>query len=230
MKLLKYLLALAAIALLPSLAHAQSWKDRIRQGAGVVREGAGIVKDGAETVGRRIEESAESTVDLLSNEATPEETRAELDAMATATLDRLLAERPEASDLFTQSAGFAVFDTRKLTLAGVSAGAGRGVAVSRDIPVPVYMNMGTAGLGLSFGIGGFETQVVILFESKERFDEFITYGYDATAEAGSMFGDDKASVETRWIDGRAMFYLTDQGWKVSASAAGTKYWLDPNLN
>ena len=55
-------------------------------------------------------------------------------------------------------------------------------------------------------------------------------GYDATAEAGTMFGEDKAELGVRFVDGRAIFVLTKQGWKVSATAAGTEYWADQNLN
>ena len=56
------------------------------------------------------------------------------------------------------------------------------------------MNMATAGVGMSLGLGGFETQVVILFEDAWDFDEFVSMGYDATAEAGSMFGDAKSDI------------------------------------
>ena len=92
------------------------------------------------------------------------------------------------------------------------------------------MNMATAGVGMSLGLGGFETQVAILFQDEWDFDEFVTLGYDATAEAGSMFGDEKAEIGVRFVDGRAIFVLTKQGWKVSATAAGTRYWADANLN
>jgi hypothetical protein len=45
-----------------------------------------------------------------------------------------------------------------------------------------------------------------------------------------MFGDDKADQTVRFIDGRSVFVLTNKGWIVSASVAGTKYWADPDLN
>ena len=92
------------------------------------------------------------------------------------------------------------------------------------------MNMGTAGVGMSLGIGGFETQIAILFKDAWDFSEFVTSGYDATAEAGSMFGEEKAELGIRFVDGRAIFVMTKQGWKVSATAAGTRYWVDENLN
>ena len=211
--------------------HAQSLRERMQQGVSKVQQGASEVQKGVAGATGRIEESVDSSVDLMTNEPTPQETRDKLDAMAEETLARLFVEHPEAADLFELSAGYAVFDTRKLVLFGLAAGAGRGVAVSRtDDERRIYMNMGTAGVGMSLGLGGFETQVAIFFEDEWYFDEFVTMGYDATAEAGSMFGAEKAEVGVRFVDGRAIFLLTKQGWKVSATAAGTKYWADGNLN
>jgi lipid-binding SYLF domain-containing protein len=220
----------ARLALLTALsialavtAQAQSLRERMQQGALEVQKGVTGITG-------RIEESVDSSVDLMTNEPTPQETRDKLDAIADETLARLFAEQPEAADLFELSAGYAVFDTRKLVLFGLAAGAGRGVAVSRTDDERLYMNMGTAGVGMSLGLGGFETQVAILFKDERDFDEFVTMGYDATAEAGSMFGAEKAEIGVRFVDGRAIFVLTKQGWKVSATAAGTKYWADGNLN
>jgi hypothetical protein len=118
----------------------------------------------------------------MTDERTPQETRAKLDAMADETLARLFLEQPEAAELFVLSAGYAVFDTRKLVVFGLAAGAGRGVAVSHaDDARRIYMNMATGGVGMSLGLGGFETQVAILFKDVWDFDEFVAMGYDATA-------------------------------------------------
>ncbi len=250
---------------------AQSFRERL----GTAMTGAGKAVTGAT---QQVEDAVTSTTDLMVNEPTPEATRAKLDAMAAETLARLFAEQPGTIALFDQSAGYAVFDTRKMVLFGLAAGAGRGVAIARSRPVPVpvpdasadtaadtdadvpdadaefeaaqpenpmpvfeadpplpaerrvYMNMGTAGVGFSLGVGGFQTQVVMLFQDEWRFNEFITNGYDATADAGTMFGSEKAGLDLSFVDGRAIFFLTEQGWKVSATAAGTKYWVDANIN
>ncbi len=224
----------ASLLACTTMVNAQYLRDKLLQGADMMKEGASIagyaVVEGAGQVATQLEESVNSSVDLLTNEATPEETRAELDAMAKATFQRLLAEQPETASLIDRSVGAAVFDTRKLVIAGIAAGAGRGVAVARDERRPIYMVMGSGGLGLSLGVGGFETKVVILFESDADFDEFVTAGYDATADAGTMFGDEKTNLSMAFVEGRAIFYITDQGWKASATAAGTKYWIDPTLN
>jgi hypothetical protein len=267
---------LTMLSVMPAFAsQAQTLRERLEQGASRVQQGAAEVQKGVSGIADRIGASAESSVDLMTDEATPQATRDELDAMAAETLSRLFAEKPEAVALFEQSAGYAVFDTRELVLFGVAAGAARGVAASRsadmrpsdmppadlppadlppadlpptEMPSPemrsgdpsldtgrsdetrIYMNMATGGVGVSFGLGGFETQVVILFKDAWDFNEFVTQGYDATAEAGSMFGAQKAEFGVRFVDGRAIFHLTGQGWKVSATAAGTRYWIDQDLN
>jgi hypothetical protein len=264
--LIHRLALLTMLSVMPAVgSQAQTLRERLEQGASRVQQGAAEVQKGVSGIADRIGASAESSVDLMTDEATPQATRDELDAMAAETLSRLFAEKPEAVALFEQSAGYAVFDTRELVLFGVAAGAGRGVAVSRpadmrpsdlppaDLPptkmsspemrsgdpsldtvrsdeTRIYMNMATGGVGVSFGLGGFETQVVILFKDAWDFNEFVTQGYDATAEAGSMFGEQKAEFGVRFVDGRAIFHLTGQGWKVSATAAGTRYWIDQDLN
>ncbi len=211
------------VCLLAFGAQAQSLGDRLRQGADAVKEGAAGIAG-------RAEDTVSSTVDLFTDEATPQETRAALDATAAEILAQLFAEQPDALTLYALSAGHAVFDTRRLVIAGLAAGGGRGVAVPHDGSAPTYMNMGTAGVGLSFGIGGFDTQVVILFEDAASYRDFVANGYDATAEAGSMFGDQETTAGLRFVGGRAIFHLTDSGWKVSATATGTRYWPDPDLN
>ena len=75
--------------------------------------------------------------------------------MAGETLTRLFTEQPEAADLFELSAGYAVFDTRKLVLFGLAAGAGRGVAISRTGDERIYIDMGTADAGMTLGVGGY---------------------------------------------------------------------------
>ena len=217
------------------VAAAGTLDEAAREGMKRFQKGASAVGRGAAsavgTVVTTVDRNIEGSIDLFRNEATVEATRTELDAMAAATLGRLLDEQPAARDLYAMSAGYAVFDTRRLVVLGLAAGAGRGVAVSKTGAPPVYMNMGTAGVGFSFGVGGFETQVVMFFETEWDLSEFKRNGYDATAQAGAMFDHDKAeAVVAGFTNGRAIFFLTQRGWKVAATAAGTKYWRDADLN
>jgi hypothetical protein len=195
-----------------------------------VGEGAQAAGQGVARVGERIDESIRSTGKLLQDGDSPDAKRAELDAMAEEALSRLFAEQPGALELFLLSAGYAVFDSRKLVLVGLAAGGGRGVAVSRADGRRIYMNAGSAGVGFSLGVGGFESLEVILFETDWHFADFLRSGFDATAGAGAMAGEDRTDIGLRFVDGRAVYVLTDGGWKVSATAMGTKYWIDGDLN
>jgi hypothetical protein len=202
---------------------AQSLRDRLSNG---LNQAGTAVQNTA----RAVDQSVASAVQLAQGEATPEQTRATLDAMALATLQRLFAENPAAQAQFERSAGFAVFDTRRSTLLGITAGFGRGMAMARPPGVPTYMRMATGGVGFAFGIGGFESQVVFLFETPVDFEIFVRQGLDASAQAVAVAGDDKAEETLRFIDGRSIFVLGRKGWRVGATAAGTKYWPDPALN
>lgn len=219
-------LAIGAVFITQSVS-AQTLLDKIAKGA---EKGASAIGNTAQKAADTVGDSIDSTVELASDEETPELTRERMDAMAEEVLTRLFDENPDAQELFEISAGYAVFDARRSTLFLVSAGFGRGVAVSKFTEERTYMTMGTGGVGLAFGLGGFERQIVMMFEDEIGFDSFVTQGYDATAEAGTMFGDDKADETLRFVDGRSIFVLTNKGWKVSATAAGTKYWADADLN
>ncbi|WP_170399299.1 hypothetical protein [Ruegeria arenilitoris] len=227
-------LFLAAALSIGGPAFAEGVLDKIKKGA---ENAADAIGQGAEAVGDTVGKGAEavgdtvdSTADLVTNEATPEETRAKLDLMASEVLTQLLAENPEADELYGISAGYAVFDSRKVTVFPVSAGYGRGVAVSKDTGQHTYMNMGTGGVGAAVGIGGFETKFVILFETPADLQKFIEQGYDATAETGAMYGEDSGGETVRFTDGRSFFVLNKKGWRVSAGASGTKFWKSPELN
>lgn len=225
--------------------QAQKLWDKVKKGAEATGEAigsgaeavGGAVVSGAEAVGDVVSDGAtavgdaiDSTSELVSNEETPEQTRARLDAMADSILARLLAENAEAAALYEVSAGYAAFDSRQVTVFPFSAGYGRGVAIAPEDGARTYMNMGTGGVGAAVGIGGFATQFVILFENAAAFQSFITDGYDATAGAGTMSGTDSTDETARFVEGRSFFALSKKGWRVNANATGTKYWKSPELN
>lgn len=211
------------VAAMAGSAGAETLRDRLN--SGLNRAGTAV-----QNTARSVEQTVSSTVELARGEATPAETRAKLDAMADATLQRLFQENPAARAQFDQSAGYAVFDTRRSVLLGIAAGFGRGVAIRRPVAAPTYMRMATGGVGWAFGVGGFESQVVMLFETPVDFEIFVRQGLDASAEAVAVAGHDKTGETLRFIDGRSIFVLARNGWRVGATAAGTKYWPDPALN
>ena len=224
---MRLILAAAICVALPCTAYSEGLWSKVKKGASNAGEAIGNT---ATDVGNAVGDSIHSTTEMVSNEDTPELTRQRIGGVATETLNLLFSMNAEAKALYDLSFGYAVFNARQLTVVGATAGYGRGVAIAKETGARTYMKMGTGGVGLARGIGGFDRKIGILFEDDTLFHQFIDYGYDATAQAGSMFGDEKDSQEVRFVDGRSIFILTKKGWKVSASAVGTKYWKDAELN
>lgn len=189
----------------------------------------GKIGEGVANVTKQVGKTIESTADLIDEDGTPAEIRAEVDQIASTALQQAFAEMPELNSAFNESAGYAVFDSRQITM-GVAAGYGRGVAVSQTDSSRTYMRMGTGGVGLQLGLGGFATKVIILFETDVDFDRFVTDGYDAEAGGEAMVLDEKADESVQFTDGRSTFVLSDKGLMVNASVTGTKYWADEKLN
>lgn len=215
-------------------AHSESLLDKIQSGA---ESAVDAVAKGTESAGKVIEKGADAvddsldrTNELMRDEETPEQTREKLDAMERNVLAQLLSENKDALETLGSSAGYAVFDMRRVSIFPLTAGYGRGVAVSSDEGDRTYMQMGTGGVGAAFGIGGFESQFVIMFETPADFTRFVENGYDASADSGVMSGEDRSSETIQFTDGRSIFVLSKTGWRVNANATGTKYWPDEDLN
>jgi hypothetical protein len=83
---------------------------------------------------------------------------------------------------------------------------------------------------MNFGIGGFDNQIVILFEDGGDFTDFIEKGVDTSAQVGTMTGEKQNQLALRFTEGKAVFVLTKKGWKVAANLTGSRYWPDEELN
>jgi hypothetical protein len=219
---------------LPFSVHSEGLWNKVKKGASnagqAIENTANDVGNVASDVGNTVSDTIDSTAQMVSNEETPQLTRERIDGDAADILSQLFSENPDAKTLYDQSFGYAVFDARQVTVVGATAGYGRGVAVEKETGARTYMKMGTGGVGLAFGIGGFSRKFVILFKDSNLFYEFRDNGYDATAQAGTMFGDESETEKVQFINGLSIFVLTKKGWRVSATAAGTKYWKDAALN
>ena len=157
----------------------------------------------------------------------PEKKRAEIDAKAAEGLDELFAESPKATELYETAYGYAVFGNWKFAF-GISGGGGSGVAVNKGSGERTYMNMGTVGVGLGFG--GKKYQVIFFFENEKRFNGFVEKGWQADSSATAAAGTAAAEAGTGFVDGIAIFQITDAGLMAQADIAGTKYWKDKKLN
>ena len=156
-----------------------------------------------------------------------ESKRMRIDETAKESLDELLAKNAKAKMLFDNSYGWAVFDNLKLAF-GFSGGGGNGVAVAKASGDRTYMKMGTAGVG--FGLGANKYQVVFLFQDEGTFNNFVDSGWQADATASAVAGQAGAEAKTDFVNGLAVYQITDTGLMAHADIACTKYWKNKKLN
>jgi len=156
-----------------------------------------------------------------------ESKRMKLDETAEEALQALFTENAKAKELYDNSYGWAVFDNLKLAF-GFSGGGGNGVASVKETNKKTYMKMGTAGVG--FGLGANKYQVIFLFQDSQTYDNFVNKGWQADAGATASAGDNAAEVKTGFVNGIAIYQMTEKGLMANADIAGTKYWKNDKLN
>jgi lipid-binding SYLF domain-containing protein len=156
-----------------------------------------------------------------------ESKRMKIKETAQASLDEVLANNPKAKELWEQAYGWAAFDNLKLAF-GFSGGGGNGVAVNKKTGEHTFMKMGTVGVGL--GLGAKKYQVIFLFQDEQTFNNFVEKGWQADASAGAVAGGSGAGVATGFVNGIAVYQITDKGLMAAADVAGTKYWKADKLN
>ena len=146
---------------------------------------------------------------------------------AKASLNELFANNPKAKELYDRSYGWAAFSNLKLALV-FSGGGGNGVAVVKETGEKTFMKMGTAGVGLGLGVNKYD--VIFLFQDKQTFDNFVNKGWQADAGATVAAGKAAADVKTNFVNGLAIYQITEKGLMANADIAGTKYWKNDKLN
>jgi len=190
----------------------------------VVDETVVVVEEAGETV----EVVEETVIEEAEWKSMKQDSKAaKLDNTAEESLLTLFAENPKTRELYARSYGWAVFDNLKLAL-GVSGGGGNGVAVARATGEKTYMKMGTAGVGVGLGVKKY--QVVFFMQDSQTFDQFVDKGWQADAGAGAVAGKAGVEVMTDFVNGLAVYQLTESGLMANADIAGTKYWKNKKLN
>jgi lipid-binding SYLF domain-containing protein len=107
-------------------------------------------------------------------------------------------------------------------------GAGTGVAVDQRTGKHTYMRMATGGVGLGLGAQTFD--LVILFEGQGQIERFVQGGWDATTGAAAAAGQSGVSAASSFVDGIAVFQLTDKGLLAQADVSGARFWRVDELN
>ncbi len=187
-------------------------------------KGAGeAVSDTAGAVG----DDLKNTGEAIRGTKSPAEKRAEIDRSAKAGLDQLFAKNQAAKKLYDVSYGYAVFDTKKMSFM-ITTGFGAGVAVEKASGKRTYMKMATGGVNVGAGAQYFK--LIFLFEDRASFRRFVDIGFEATGQASGVAGKDSIQTEARFVEGMAIYQVTEAGIMFAANLTGTKYWKDDDLN
>ena len=156
-----------------------------------------------------------------------ESKRLKINEMADAALETVMNGNWKAEELFETAYGWAAFDNLKIAFL-LSGGGGNGMAIRKESGERTYMKMGTAGIGL--GIGGQSYQVIFFFQDERTFHNFVEKGWKADASAQAAAGKDGVNATTGFVNGVAVWQITDKGLMASADISGTKYWKNKKLN
>jgi lipid-binding SYLF domain-containing protein len=152
--------------------------------------------------------------------------------MEKATLQRLYQEDSVTQEKIKKAPGYACFANGNVNIILVSAGGGYGVVVDNSTGKRTYMKMALGGIGL--GIGVKDYRQVLIFHSKAAMENFVENGWtfgghaDAAAKAGDSGGE--MSGEGIIDSNIEVYAMTESGLALQATAAGTKYWQDKDLN
>jgi lipid-binding SYLF domain-containing protein len=152
--------------------------------------------------------------------------RQEILDMSKSTIDALRRDA-SAKSLIDSAYGTAVFDTTKGGFIVTGAG-GTGVAMRKNGGNPVYMHLGSGGVGLGAGLENYK--LVVLFENEDTYDRFVDGAWSAGASAQAAAGRDGAAAVARFVNGVAVYHLTDKGVIAQADVSGVKFWPSDKLN
>jgi lipid-binding SYLF domain-containing protein len=154
------------------------------------------------------------------------ERRQEIIDMSKSTIDALRKDE-SAKSLIDSAYGTAVFDTTKGGFIVTGAG-GTGVAMRKNGSNPVYMHLGAGGVGLGAGLENYK--LIVLFENEDTYKRFIDGAWTGGASAQAAAGRDGAAVVGKFVNGVAVYHVTDKGLIAQADVTGVKFWPSDKLN
>lgn len=153
--------------------------------------------------------------------------RQEIIDMSKATIETLRKADKSAAELIGSAYGQAVFDTTKGGFIVTGAG-GTGVAMRKNGGNPVFMHLGAGGVGLGAGLENYK--LIVLFENEDTYKDFIDGAWTAGASAQAAAGRDGAASVAKFVNGVAVYHVTDKGVIAQADVTGVKFWPSDKLN
>lgn len=164
---------------------------------------------------------------------TPAQKRQYTHDMRKDTLQELYRKKPETRNLIKNAQGYGVFSNINTQLMFFGAGNGFGVVTDNRTGKDTYMNMGEGGVGLGVGLKDFRE--VIIFNNRQKLNNFISSGWNVgttQASAEAKYKEEGASHagEANLDADIVVYQLTDKGISLRVNLGASKYWKNNELN
>ena len=161
-----------------------------------------------------------------------EEHRAAERTMARQTLEQLYNAHPRAREGVAKAAGYAVFSDVGFHIVYGGSEHGSGIAINNATKRETFMKMFEVEPGLGVGVAKF--RLVLIFETPQEFNRFVTSGWEAGAHVlaaakGKASGGAYAGAVTL-SSGVHMYQLTEEGLIAGISFTGGRFYPDKELN
>ena len=153
--------------------------------------------------------------------------------MANQSLEQLYAANPDAQTAVTIAAGYAVFSDIGFKLLYGGGEKGKGIAINNSTKQETFMKMFELQPG--YGLGASKFRLILVFELADAFNNFVTSGWEAGANAMAA-AKDKETHEGAYAgavtvsSGVHLYQVTEAGLIVGVSISGGKFYLDKELN
>jgi hypothetical protein len=153
--------------------------------------------------------------------------REELNQVAESTIEQLVSENPEIQHKLDQAVGYAVasISTTKIPLLG--GGYGLALLYDKENDTRTYINVSRFELGAGVGIGKF--RLLAIFESREVMEKVRKGSWHSAAGAETAVGTQAASRTVTGKDDYTIFYASDSGVALTATARLLKTSVNEDL-
>jgi lipid-binding SYLF domain-containing protein len=161
-----------------------------------------------------------------------EEHRAAERTIARQTLEQLYKAHPTARQGVTKAAGYAVFSDIGFHIVYGGSEHGSGIAINNATKRETFMKMFEIEPGLGIGVAKF--RLVLVFETADAYNRFVTSGWEAGAHvlaaAKTKASGGAYAGAVTLSSGVHLYQLTEEGLIAGISLTGGRFYPDKELN